>query len=196
MPIRETQFVPGCYYHLYNRGAGRRTIFTNSGDYLVFLRRLKEHVATLHVAVIAYCLMPNHYHLLVRQDGEIAAGKLAQLVSNGYAQWFNRRYEHAGTLFEARYKSLHVSQDEYVRHLCRYIHLNPVRHGFADHPSEWIYSNYLEWIGQRPGTLVDRAFVAAWFPRPNAYEEFVASRYAKADDLPGPLGDYFVSLER
>lgn len=196
MPIRETQFVPGCYYHLYNRGADRRTLFTQAEDYEAYLRRLKERAVKFQVVVIAYCLMPNHYHLLVRQDGEVAAGKVAQLVSNGYAQWFNRRYEHSGTLFEARYKSLHVGRDEYLRHLCRYIHLNPVRHGFVAQPSQWAYSNYLEWTGQRRGSLIDRSFVAAWFPQPHSYAEFVASGPIEAGRLPEPLGDYLASLEQ
>jgi hypothetical protein len=73
---------------------------------------------------------------------------------------FNR----SGTLFEGRFKAIPVQNKRYLLHLCRYIHLNPFKHGIADDLSLWPWSNYHEWIGQRPGTLVDREFVAAHFP--------------------------------
>ena len=94
---------------------------------------------------------------------------------NSYTQAFNKRQGRSGTLFEGRAKSVLVDTDEYVLHLCRYIHLNPVRAGLVTHPGEWPYSNYLEWVEQRDDTLVDRAFVRQYFPTPADYEAFVMS---------------------
>jgi len=79
----------------------------------------------------------------------------------------------AAGLLEGRYKSILVNTDEYVIHLCRYIHLNPVRAGLVKDPSQWPYSNYLEWVGKRDGILVDREFVSQYFTTPADHENFV-----------------------
>jgi len=81
---RRIQFAQGEYYHIYNRGSGRQPIFRETDNYLFVLRQVKGYVSELGIAVIAYCLMPNHYHLVVRQDGDLAAGSLAQRVFNSY----------------------------------------------------------------------------------------------------------------
>ncbi len=127
MPRRQLQFATGCYYHLYNRGAGRQQIFLDEHDYTFVLRKLEEYAKQLHITVVAYCLMPNHYHLLVRQDGEQNAGLLVQRTFNSYTKRFNRRHGRTGTLFETRYKSKLIDTDTYLLHLCRYIHSNPVK---------------------------------------------------------------------
>lgn len=123
--------------------------------------------------------MPNHYHLLVRQDGEQAAGLLPQRVFNSYSKAYNKRYGHSGTLFEGPYKAHQIERDDHLLHLCRYIHSNPVKHGLVSRPGEWPYSNYPEWIGLRSGKLVDRAFVETHFPSPADYQEFVCDYLVK-----------------
>lgn len=142
MPRREIQFVKRGYYHIYNRGAGRQSIFRGEDNYVYLLRLIKEVVADVQVTMVAYCLLPNHYHWLVRQDGETPAGQLF----NSYVKAFNKAYHRSGTLFEDRFKAIPVDTDEYLYDLCRYIHGNPVRHGIALSPDLWPYSNYLEWI--------------------------------------------------
>lgn len=178
---RRPQFVPGSYYHLYNRGAHRQSIFRQESDYLSVLARTKEVARLYQIAVIAYCLMPNHYHFLVRQEGPHRAGQLAQSVFNGYSKSFNLRYAHAGTLFEGPYQVRLVETDRHLRHLCRYIHANPVKDGIALAPELWPYSNYLEWINQRSGTLVDREFVVQHFPEPQRYVAFVQDYLARRE---------------
>jgi REP element-mobilizing transposase RayT len=170
---RRPQFAQGGYYHLYNRGAHRQSIFRQEGDYLSVLSRMRESADLYQIAIIAYCLMPNHYHFLVRQDGPHRAGQLAQSIFNGYSKAFNLRYGHTGTLFEGHYQAIRVERDAHLIHLCRYIHANPVKDGFALAPELWPYSNYLEWIGQRNGELVDHGFVAQHFPQPQCYIAFV-----------------------
>jgi len=142
---------------------------------LFLLRRVKAYLADEALAVIAYCLMPNHYHLLLRPEEEGALAHLLQRVFNSYTRAFNRQEGRSGTLFEGRAKSILVDDERYVLALCRYIHLNPVRAGLVSEPGEWPYSNYLEWIGRRPGVLVDRAFVETCYPVAGAYEQFVMS---------------------
>jgi len=169
-------------------------IFRYGENYEYVLRLVKEEIGKLCLTLIAYCLLPNHYHWLVRQDGEPAAGQLPQNVFNRYSKAFNNTYNHTGTLFEARFKAIPVTTDEYLRHLCRYIHGNPVVAGVAAAPELWPYSNYLEWIGKRKGTLVDRAFIETFFPAPGQYESFVYAYLHGQHDMPKGLKDYLDSL--
>ena len=171
--MQRPDFTPGGYYHIFNRGAHRQSIFREEDNYLFVLQRIKQYVKQLDLTLIAYCLMPNHYHFLVQQNGEHPAGLLPQRVFNSYTKAYNRRYEHSGTLFEGPYKVRKVEQDDHLLHLCRYIHANPVKHGMVGHPEEWPYSNYLEWIGTRSGELVDRLFIADHFSPPANYEDFL-----------------------
>ena len=170
---RRLPFVQGGYYHVYNRGAGRQAIFHEGRNYLYLLRLLKQVARESEVTVVAYCLLPNHYHWLLRQDGETPAGKVPTRVFGSYSQAFNRAYERTGTLFEGPYKALTVDTDAYFVTLCSYIHLNAVHHGLVNTPDAWPYSNYLEWIDKRPGTLVDRELVRQYFASPQAYEACV-----------------------
>jgi len=167
--------LAGHYYHVYNRGCNRENIFANEGNYLFLLRRAKLYLADYPLSVIAYCLMPNHYHFLLRPDEDDALSPFIQRLFNSYSQVFNKQRRRSGTLFEGRAKSILVDTDEYVLHLCRYIHLNPVRAGLAARPEQWPYSNYLEWLERRGGTLIDRALVRHHFPVATDYEVFVMS---------------------
>ena len=151
---------------------GDRSSFAKSAT-IYALRLLKKVTGECDVTVIAYCLLPNHYHWLLRQDGETPAGKVPTRVFGSYTQAFNRAYERTGTLFEGPYKALAVTTDAYFVNLCGYIHLNAVHHGLVDTPDEWPYSNYLEWIDKRPGTLVDKEMVHGYFAAPQDYEDFV-----------------------
>ena len=150
---------------------------------------MKKYRREIDLSLIAYCLLPNHYHFLVRQDGEYPAGLLPQRVFNSYSKAYNKRYGHSGTLFEGTYKVVGVTAEAHLRHLCRYIHANPVKHGLVHNLDEWPYSNYLEWIGRRQGTLVDRKFVKDMFGGEAEYEEFVLD-YLIARELPLELKQY------
>ncbi len=195
MPRRKVVFTQGHYYHIYNRGVDRRSIFREDENYKFVLQRLKKYAAEFGIAMIAYCLMPNHYHFLVRQDGEIPARELIQRVFNSYSKAFNRRFGRSGTLFEGRFKAIHVDKEEYLLHLCRYIHANPVKDGFVVLPEEWQFSNYLEWIGERDGTLVDREFVAEYYPDPAVYAAEVRDYLLGKKDLPMDIRVVLEELE-
>lgn len=166
-------WLPGHYYHIYNRGARQLTIFREPANYHFVLGRIKKYSYQFNLTIIAYCLMPNHYHLLIRQNAQHNAGLLPQRVFNSYTKAYNKRYGHSGTLFQGRYKAKHVDSDAYLHHLCRYIHANPVKDGFVAHPGDWLYSNYLDWLGERPGTLIDRGFMKDHFPDLREYAAFV-----------------------
>jgi len=186
MPTPRPPYAEGCYYHIFNRGAHQVSIFREHDNYLFVLRKMKAYCPALHIAPIAYCLLPNHYHMLVRQDGDRPVGLLPQRVFNAYSKAYNERYAHSGTLFQGPYRVRLVDQDSYLLHLCRYIHANPVIHGMVSSVADWPYSNYPEWTGERLGTLVDLDFVQAHHPHPQDYERFV-QQYVVERRLPEEL---------
>ena len=181
MPYREL-FVKGNYYHIYNRGASLGKIFFSNDNFLYCIKLLKKYAASYSVAIIAYCLMPNHYHFLLRQEEDISLAKFINVLFNAYVQALNKQRGRKGTLFAGRFKHIHIDKNEYLVHLCRYIHLNPVAAGMVTAPEDWLYSNYREWIGSRTGTLIDHQFVSCYFPQPEDYKNFV-EEYQKEREL-------------
>ena len=173
MARRKTYFLPGHYYHIFNRGSNRELIFRESDNYRFLLSRVKDYSSRFKISVIAYCFMPNHYHFLLRQDGTELISLFVQRTFNSYTKAFNKTYQRTGTLFEGPFKSIHVETDNHLIHLCRYIHLNPLEAGLVTNLDDWPYSNYLEWVGKRAGTLYDVQFVQTYFANPDEYEQFV-----------------------
>jgi putative transposase len=173
MPYRQNEFAAGNIYHIYNRGINRMHVFANLDNYVYLLRKVKGLLSELHVTILAYCLMPNHYHFMLRQDGEVTPSTFIQRLFLTYTQAFNKQQKRSGPLFQGRFRHVLVDRDEYAIHLCRYIHLNPVAADLVSQPQDWPYSNYLEWIGLREGTLVDHAFIQQFFPTPADYVAFV-----------------------
>jgi putative transposase len=174
MPYRGDAFARDHYYHIYNRGAGKGLIFFNPGNYEHLLRLVKQYHRQYGVAIIAYCLMPNHYHFLLRQETDQPLSKFINVLFNAFVQAVNRQQGRKGTLFEGRFRHVWIDREEYVIHLCRYIHLNPVKADLVPSPGDWAYSNYLEWIERRAGTLKDKVFIRDRFPTPESYQQFVA----------------------
>ncbi len=158
---------------MYNRGSNRQPIFRSAQNYQFLLKRVKLYASEQQISLIAYCLMPNHYHFVLRQDSQVSLSDFIQAVFNSYTKAFNKAYERTGTLFEGPFQALPVTKDEYLIHLCRYVHRNPVEAHLTNNLHDWPYSNYLEWIGQRNGTLVDREFVRSHFITSEAYIQFV-----------------------
>ena len=193
MPTPRPAYLTNQFYHFYNRGAHRVSIFREPDNYLFVLQKMKEYAIKFQLAIIAYVLMPNHYHLLVRQDGEHQAGLLPRYVFNSYSKAYNKRYEHSGTLFEGNYKVKPITSSKHLLHLCRYIHGNPVKDGLVANPADWDYSNYLEWIGERDGSLFDPEFVRANFTSSTLYRDFVLHDL-RGRDLPEDIKLYLENL--
>ena len=153
--------IAGHYYHVYNRGVNRQLIFANDDNYGFLLLRAKSYLRDYALSVIAYCLMPNHYHFLLRPEGDEALSRFIQRLFNSCSQAFNRQQGRSGTLFEGRAKSILVDEERYILHLCRYIHWNPVRAQLVEHPSNSVMVVYLPEKGK--GMLRKRA---RFFVRP------------------------------
>jgi REP element-mobilizing transposase RayT len=137
---------PGATYHVITRGNARQDIFLDDDDRRQWLVGLDRIALRFDWRLLAYCLMPNHYHLCVATGGPTLVRGMREL--NGvYAQAFNRRHARVGHLFQGRYKALVVDRDSYLRELARYIVLNPVRAGLCREPGEWRWSSYNPMMG-------------------------------------------------
>ena len=149
MAYRLSPLVPGEFYHVYNRGTNKQIICHDQADYervqaLLFLCNDTQPVSvrnatkrsnglysytrdTQIVSIGAYCLMSNHFHILLTPKVENGVSDFMRKVSTGYAMYYNKKYDRSGTLFEGDFKAKHVASDEYLKYLFSYIHLNPVR---------------------------------------------------------------------
>ncbi len=183
------------YYHIYNLGARQITVIREHGNYIFTIAKIRDYSQTNDIKVIAYCLMPTHYHILARQDGEKPAGFLPKSVFNSYSKAYNKMYYHSGTLFEGRFRSKPVQTSSHLLQLCRYIHGNPVKDGLVTDPADWQYSNYLDWIGERDGILVDHDFIKDQFDNAQEYKKFLF-HYLKTRDLPEDVKRFLTDLEK
>jgi REP element-mobilizing transposase RayT len=174
MPARQVPLVPNVHYHIFNRVSEGKFLFVTSANYLYCIQLLKKYALKYSVQIVAYCLMPNHYHFLIKQCGNLSLSKFIGDVFNAYVQAFNKQEKRKGPLFEDRFKSIPVEKEEYLLHLCRYTHLNPVKADLAAKPEEWAFSDYKKWIGIEKGDLKHHEFVLEHFKEQSTYERFVS----------------------
>lgn len=206
MPGRNVvkQYVEDAYYHVYNRGVEKRVIFLDEADYAMFLNLLKRHLSRVKqtdnrgmpyenyhgkVELLAYCLMPNHYHFLFYLDYETASiSELMRRVAGAYTTYFNKKYERIGHLFQGVFKASRIGRDDYLEHISRYIHLNPVDY------LGWQFSSYRYYKGEVSADWVRPERIMAIFNDDfHVYEEFVADyigRKAMMDELKHILADH------
>jgi putative transposase len=137
---------PGAVYHVTSRGNARQSIFIDDEDRGGFLDLLSIVVERFKWLCHAYCLMENHYHLLIETpNGNLSKGM--RELNGVYTQWFNQRYRRVGHLFQGRYKAIIVEKDNHLLSLCRYVVLNPLRVGLIKKPEQWRWSSYGATIG-------------------------------------------------
>ncbi len=150
MAIRKVSFAEGEYYHIYNRGNDKRTIFHDKKDYQYFMsllfiansensfnvvrmKRAKNSnvfdntVENKIVSIGSYVLMPNHFHILITQRVDGGISKFMQKICTGYAMYYNKKYKRTGSLFEGKFKSQYLDTDRYLKYVFSYIHLNPIK---------------------------------------------------------------------
>jgi REP element-mobilizing transposase RayT len=180
---------PGAFYHVTSRGNEQKDVFKSKKDREKFLEYLESATKRYGAGIHAYCLMSNHYHLLL----ETPAGNLAQImrhINGAYTTYFNVKRKRAGHLFQGRYKAILVEADEYATELSRYIHLNPVRVGIVGKPEGYQWSSYRSYIGQcTAADWLKTEFILGYFGRKaadakNKYRKFVEDLLDKEYDSP------------
>jgi putative transposase len=147
MSIRKTSFEVNEFYHIYNRGNSKQKIFNNKEDYERFLKLLflsnGDNNFKIHfikddiiydfnrgeklVNIGAYCLMPNHFHILIKQISDNGVSRFMQKLTTAYVMYYNEKYKRTGSLFEGKFKSEHIGNDRYLKYIFSYIHLNPIK---------------------------------------------------------------------
>jgi REP element-mobilizing transposase RayT len=150
--------IPGATYHLMNRGVRGEPLYTDRREHTRFLELLSETCARYEWLLRAYCLMGNHYHLLVTTpEPTLSVGM--QWLNSCYAQWFNWRHAHRGHVFFRRFHSVVIDGDSQLAEVARYVLLNPVRAQFCTRAEDWRWSSYRATVGLAPAP----AFLAsAW----------------------------------
>lgn len=198
-------FANGCFYHIYNRGVEKRKIFMDKWDHLRFLETLdfyrkaptpmklsdfrrgvvkfkKIENQTELVRIYCFCLMPNHFHLLIQQLADGGISEFLRRVADSYTRYFNTKYKRVGSLFQGRFKAKLIETDEYLLQVSKYIHRNtfplPMWEGRV-----YPYSSYPYYLSGEQHTFCDTNFISSYFSKSNpnlTYQSFVEE--AEFDD--------------
>lgn len=223
MPAKNTvkTYIANSYYHIYNRGVDKRTIFQDKQDYKVLLSYLKtallpppdpktlQKTVTVQgssfkgiprqpnnfcksIQLTAYCLMPNHFHFLIRQVEIRSIEAFMRSVLTRYSKFFNQKYKRKGHLFEGIYKAVHVDEEPHLLHLTRYIHLNPIE--LTDDITKW-YSSYAEYLKIRNTSWVKPDDILEFFEpgtlpmlrKHHTYKNFVENHKEDSKEFLGKL---------
>lgn len=215
--MRKVKFVTNCYYHIYNRGIEKRDIFLRQKYYQRFffglsefntngpirLSRTQTIKTKLHqdqqrlVDIVCYCLMPNHFHAIMKQLVENGITEIMHKLGTGYTMFFNKMNKRTGRLFEAPFKAKIIEHDEYFLHLSRYIHLNPVEfiepnwktEGIKDTTKakeflrQYKWSSYSTYIGNNKSEIISPNLLGSMIKDIGDYEKFVMKWKARDIDI-------------
>jgi len=203
MPKREPSLVQNEVYHIFNRGVEKRNIFLNEKDYKHFLETLEYYQVPNNiklskksllrpkrtaneslVEILCYCLMPNHFHLLIRQKCDNGISIFMNRVLNSFTKYFNTKNERIGPLFQGRFKAVRIESDEQLLHVSRYIHLNPLVSDIVGDLKNYQWSSYPVYAGlvESQNISINPQDILAHFSSNEDYKKFVADQadYARS----------------
>jgi len=212
--FRKITFQDGEIYHVFNRGIDRRSTFTDKKEFERFQKLIKfyRHIdipirfskvnqypqevrekilADLYksrrmIDILSYCIMPNHFHFLLKQTEEKGISTFISNITNAYTKYFNTKSERTGPLFEGVFKAVHIESEEQLIHVSRYIHLNPVASSIIadDELEAYKWSSYPEYLSLSSEEITQKELILNMFKSLNAYREFVNNQidYAKQLD--------------
>lgn len=178
--------IHGKYYHIYNRGINSDTLFKEKRNYEYFLKLYDNHIEPI-AETFAWCLMKNHFHLLIRikNADELSLNKIIEPsqsfsnLFNAYTKAYNKSYNRHGPMFERPFKRKMISNESYFQNLIAYIHNNPVHHAICEHPLKYPWSSYITFVSEKK-TRLKRTEVIAFF---NDLENFKYVHQQKINDL-------------
>ena len=174
MASREVPIEPGHIYHIYNRGVNKEDIFFSERNYQYFIERMFQYLSP-RSELIAYCLMPNHFHLLVKVTSSDFTKLSLQLFLMSYSKAINSERDRVGSLFQGRYKANLIVDDAHFLDCFKYIHLNPVKAHLAQTPELWPYSSYSEYLSTKSKPRIDPSLVMQFFDTKDELRAFIES---------------------
>lgn len=160
MPRVARQVADGGVYHILNRGNGQQRVFHKDGDYLGFVDLLRQMGLNYGIQLFAYCLMPNHFHLLVKAGERADLCRGMQWFTTTHVRRYHRHYRSSGHLWQGRYKSFGIEDDEHLLTVARYIEGNPVRAALVDTAADWVWSSHRERCGLERNSMLSPLPVA------------------------------------
>jgi putative transposase len=172
MPTREIPLLSGHFYHIYNRGVNKDPIFFSDQNYSYFMFRFayyKKEKADL----VAYCLMPNHFHLLLRVNDDLFVKTALSPFLISYSKAINLANNRVGPLFQGRFQAKEIDGEGNLMECIRYIHLNPVNANLVSSPDQWKYSSYSDYINQRKNSITNIEIVLQSFSSINDFSNYV-----------------------
>jgi putative transposase len=198
--------VRGSIYHIYNRGNNKELVFRDEQDYRAFLFRIglalglekdsltnsevtrspksririKESPADLF-RLHSFCLMPNHYHLLMEQRTDVPISKLISKVCTSFSKFINLKYKRIGHLFQDEFKAVPIESNSQLMLFSSYIHMNPVKDRVVNKPGEYIWSSYKDYTGVRDNPLIYKNFMISLFGSPNNFIRETTALYNKSN---------------
>ncbi len=155
MPRISRGLVDGSVYHIINRGNGGQVVFHKDTDYGAFIDIMKEAKIQYSINIFAYCLMPNHFHMVLMPHQAQNLSKWMQWLMTSHVRRYHRHYGTSGHVWQGRYKSFLIQKDSHLLAVLRYVEGNPLRSGLVKSAKDWLWSSYSESIGKRPRLLVD-----------------------------------------
>lgn len=186
-------YLSNSIYHIFNRGVEKRIIFEDDKDYKVFLSYLKEYLSPenkniikyrdlqgkyfKNINLLAFCLMPNHFHLLIKQTDKFFIQKFTQSLFTRYSMYFNKKYKRVGSLFQSTYKATNVIDQKHLLYVSKYIHLNPIENPLKKIDRKILlksYSSYSDYLGITN---------TPWLNKKIILDEFKKSNYMKLNQI-------------
>jgi len=207
--MRKTEFINNEYYHIYNRGVDKREVFSDSNDFLRFLKGMREFNSNLDkikrdfvkrksvselssgypelssealVDIICYCLNPNHYHLVLKQLVDGGISKFMHKLNLGYTHYFNRKYDRSGSLFQGAFQAVYIDNDEYFLWVSAYVNINAQLHGIIEKAENYPWCSYPDFLGLRNGTLCNKKAVLDQFKDLDEYINFTKESFLTMKD--------------
>jgi len=200
------EFAPGVIAHIFNRGNNKEKIFFDEQDYKAFLFRLglvlgfeekelqKESLTSLphsRIRIVdtnkddfklyAFCLMPNHFHLLIEQTRDTPISKIISKLCTSYAKYINQKYKKVGHIFQDQFKAVQIENNSQLMWTSAYIHMNPVKDGLVRHPSQYKWSSYNDYIEKRNLLITNTKLLESIFGSKNFEKETL--NYSKDDEM-------------
>jgi REP-associated tyrosine transposase len=198
MPRTPRDFYAGGYYHVHTRGNNRAQVYVDAVDRVVFLRMLERSVVKYEWLVYSWCLMTNHFHLVLRIPQNGLSQGMSEL-NGSFGRWSNLRHGRCDHVFGRRFSAKEIASDAHLLEACRYVVLNPVRAGLCDHPGDWRWSSYRACAGlEQPQPFLARdemlGLATGFYGRERthsfaAYREFIEAGMAYDDAVPVPGTD-------